>query len=85
MLVQIYEVTSPEEASALAELGVDHIGVLVGDGEFPREQSVQAQSRSTAAGCRLGSLSASPKLIPEEGSAPGFDIVYAITVARQAC
>src|SRR6266481_3759552 len=27
------------------------------------------------AGCRLGSLSASPKLIPEEGSAPGFDIV----------
>jgi hypothetical protein len=24
---------------------------------------------------RLGSLSASPKLIPEEGSAPGFDIV----------
>jgi hypothetical protein len=27
------------------------------------------------AGCRLGSLSASPKLIPEDGSAPGFDIV----------
>ena len=26
-------------------------------------------------GCRLGSLSASPKLIPEDGSAPGFDIV----------
>jgi hypothetical protein len=24
----------------------------------------------------LGSLSASPKLIPEVGSAPGFDIVY---------
>jgi phosphoribosylanthranilate isomerase len=45
MLVQIYEVTSPEEASALAELGVDRIGVLVGDGEFPREQSVQAAKR----------------------------------------
>ena len=27
------------------------------------------------AGCRLGSLRASPKLIPEDGSAPGFDIV----------
>jgi hypothetical protein len=27
------------------------------------------------AGCRLGSLRTSPKLIPEEGSAPGFDIV----------
>jgi len=32
-------------------------------------------SRRLHAGCRLGSLSASPKLIPEEGSAPGFDIV----------
>jgi phosphoribosylanthranilate isomerase len=40
MLVQIYEVSSPEEARTLAELGVDHIGVLVGDGSFPREQSV---------------------------------------------
>ena len=38
MLVQIYEVTSAEEASALTKLGVDHIGVLVGKGEFPREQ-----------------------------------------------
>jgi len=41
MLVQIYEVGSPEEARALGDLGVDHIGVLVGDGAFPREQSVQ--------------------------------------------
>ena len=37
MLVQIYEVQTPEEAVALARLGVDHIGVLVGDGAFPRE------------------------------------------------
>ena len=40
MLVQIYEVSSAEEAHALGNLGVDHIGVLVGDGTFPREQSV---------------------------------------------
>ena len=40
MIVQIYEISSPEEARALAELGVDHIGVLVGDGSFPREQSI---------------------------------------------
>jgi phosphoribosylanthranilate isomerase len=40
MLVQIYEASSPEEARALADLGVDHIGVLVGDGTFPRERSV---------------------------------------------
>jgi phosphoribosylanthranilate isomerase len=41
MLVQIYEITSPEEATALACLGVDHIGVLVGAGTFPREQSIE--------------------------------------------
>jgi phosphoribosylanthranilate isomerase len=37
MLVQIYEVQTPEEAIALAQLGVDHVGVLVGDGAFARE------------------------------------------------
>jgi hypothetical protein len=45
MLVQIYEVTSAEEASALTKFGVDHIGVLVGNGEFPREQSIEAAKR----------------------------------------
>src|ERR1700747_1594006 len=39
MIVQIYEVGTPEEAVALAGFGVDHIGVLVGDGAFPRELS----------------------------------------------
>jgi phosphoribosylanthranilate isomerase len=41
MLVQVYEITSPDEARALAELGVDHIGVLIGDGSFPREQPIE--------------------------------------------
>jgi phosphoribosylanthranilate isomerase len=36
MLVQIYEVRTPEEAVALAQVGVDHVGVLVGNGVFPR-------------------------------------------------
>ncbi len=40
MLVQIYEISSPQEANALGDLGVDHIGVLVGDGSFPRELSI---------------------------------------------
>ena len=40
MLVQIYETSSAEEARALADIGVDHIGVLVRDGSFPREQSI---------------------------------------------
>ena len=40
MLVQIYEIASAQEAAALFRMGVDHIGVLVGDGSFPREFSV---------------------------------------------
>jgi phosphoribosylanthranilate isomerase len=48
-LVQIYEVTSPEEASALARIGVDHIGVLVGKGNFPRERSYAATRQIFAA------------------------------------
>jgi phosphoribosylanthranilate isomerase len=48
-LVQIYEVTSPEEASALARIGVNHIGVLVGKGNFPREQSYAATRQIFAA------------------------------------
>ncbi len=41
MVVQIYEVTTPAEAGALGAMGVDHIGVLVGDGSFPREQTIE--------------------------------------------
>lgn len=37
MIIQIYEVNNPEEAKKLAELGVNHIGVLVGKGKYPRE------------------------------------------------
>src|SRR5262245_53916508 len=41
MIIQIYEVTRPAEAHALGAMGVDHIGVLVGDGSFPREQTIE--------------------------------------------
>jgi phosphoribosylanthranilate isomerase len=44
MLVQIYEVQSSEEGIALARLGVDHVGVLVGNGGFPREFSADRAS-----------------------------------------
>ena len=37
MIVQIYEVQSAAEAAAVAACGVDHVGVLVGFGAFPRE------------------------------------------------
>ncbi len=49
MIVQVYEVSSPEEARALSGFGVDHIGVLVGDGTFPREQSIEHAIRIFAA------------------------------------
>ena len=46
MIVQIYEVTSPAEARGLGAMGVDHIGVLVGDGSFPREQTIEERARN---------------------------------------
>jgi phosphoribosylanthranilate isomerase len=63
MLIQIYEVQAPEEARALAGLGVDHIGVLVGDGAFPRELGTSRARRifaATPAGARRVALSLSP-------------------------
>jgi phosphoribosylanthranilate isomerase len=58
MLVQIYEVTTPQEARALCALGVDHIGILVGDGTFPREQSWERAVAIAAAVVPPGKVSA---------------------------
>jgi phosphoribosylanthranilate isomerase len=49
ILTQIYEVGTPEEARAISAIGVDHIGILVGDGGFPREQPVAAAQSIAAA------------------------------------
>ena len=50
MITQIYEITSvEEEARGLCALGVDHVGVLVGDGSFPREQPIAAARRIVSA------------------------------------
>jgi phosphoribosylanthranilate isomerase len=49
MIVQIYEVTTPEEAGVLSAMGVEHVGVLVGDGSFPREQTVDRACKILAA------------------------------------
>ena len=49
MIVQIYEVTTPAEARALGAMGIDHIGVLVGDGSFPREQTIDSTREIFAA------------------------------------
>lgn len=39
MITQIYEAQNFDEAKNLVEVGVDNIGVLVGEGEYPREFS----------------------------------------------
>jgi phosphoribosylanthranilate isomerase len=62
MIVQIYEVTTPAEARALRAMGVDHIGVLVGEGSFPREQTIEKARDIFAAipsGSRASALSLS--------------------------
>jgi phosphoribosylanthranilate isomerase len=41
MIVQIYEINSPESAKEVSEIGVDHIGVLVGKGKYPREIPIE--------------------------------------------
>src|SRR5688500_8210928 len=44
MIVQIYETQQALEAQALEAVGVDHIGVLVGQGRYARElRSAQAR------------------------------------------
>jgi phosphoribosylanthranilate isomerase len=48
MLTQIYEIATPEEAAVICKIGVDHIGVLVGDGSFPREQPISAAGKIAA-------------------------------------
>src|SRR5437762_10047461 len=62
MIVQIYEVTTPAEARALGAMGVDHIGVLVGEGSFPREQTIDKAREIVAAipqGSKASTLSLS--------------------------
>jgi phosphoribosylanthranilate isomerase len=59
MLTQIYEISSPYEARAVSEIGIDHVGVLVGDGEFPREQPLAraaAIAGAIAAPAKLSAL-----------------------------
>ncbi len=58
MIVQIYEINSADDAREMAEMGVDHVGVLVGKGKYPRElpiekakiifQSVPSQNKKVA-------------------------------------
>jgi hypothetical protein len=46
---QIYEVSKPGEVHLISKIGVDHIGILIGNGELPRELSIRGGSESS--GC----------------------------------
>src|SRR6516164_4036809 len=74
MIVQIYEVTTPEEARTLGEMGVDHIGVLVGDGSFPREQTIE-KAREIFAAIPAGSKRSALSLSHD------VDLIVRITTA----
>ncbi len=81
MLVQIYEVRTPEEGVALVRLGVDHIGVLVGNGAFPRElPAAQAAAIFAALPTRTKrlvlSLSADPREIARVVERTRPDIIH---------
>jgi phosphoribosylanthranilate isomerase len=81
VIVQIYEVQSPGEARDLTRVGVDHVGVLVGPGEFPRELSnartceifaaVEAPARKVAL-----SLSIDPDAVARIIEATEPDVVH---------
>jgi phosphoribosylanthranilate isomerase len=58
MLTQIYEISTPSEAQAVSEIGIDHVGVLVGEGEFPREQPLARSAEIAAAISPLSKFSA---------------------------
>ena len=59
MLTQVYEVTDPETARAVSEIGVNHIGTKVGDGSRPRELTVlqaRAVKGAVGAGSKFSAL-----------------------------
>jgi phosphoribosylanthranilate isomerase len=58
MLTQIYEVATPEEAVAISAIGVDHIGILIGDGRFPRELNLHGAQTVAQAARRPSKVSA---------------------------
>jgi phosphoribosylanthranilate isomerase len=49
VIVQIYEVSTPDDAQSISAIGIDHVGVLLGAGEFPRELSLET-ARNVADG-----------------------------------
>ena len=58
MLVQIFEVQTPEEALALARLGVDHTGVAAQAALEPVYETAEGWHQSTRGACSWADLPA---------------------------
>src|SRR5215213_7571033 len=78
MLTQIYEVSTPEEARAIAAIGVAHIGILVGRGEFPRELKLAEAAAAVPPPAKVSALflTAEVALIEEWAARLGPSIVH---------
>ncbi len=65
MLTQVYEVSTPGEARLISQIGVDHIGILIGNDEFPRELPIEVAAEVAAAvlpSSRVSALFLAPDL-----------------------
>ncbi len=65
MLTQVYEVSTPGEARLISQIGVDHIGILIGNDEFPRELPIEVAAEVAAAvlpSSRVSALFLTPDL-----------------------
>jgi len=56
MIVQIYEIQSPEEAEAMIELGVDHIGTIILSSQQCQNQVLKTTVETVQAAGRISSL-----------------------------
>ncbi len=88
MIVQIYEVNNPIEAKKLAELGVDHIGVVAGKNEYPCELSFETTKKifeELPEGVKSValSLSSNSKIIKELIEEVNPDILHLATLPEQ--
>ncbi|MBV8402519.1 MAG: hypothetical protein JOZ17_27920 [Acetobacteraceae bacterium] len=73
MLTQIDEVSTAEEARAISAIGVNHAGVLVGTGEFPRELGMAAAGSVAASilpGSKFSALFLAADIVLVEAWAP---------------
>lgn len=81
MIVQIYEIRTPAESKAVVDLGVDHVGMLVGKNKFPGEinyDQANAISEAITGTAQVSALSLSQNIddIRDLVKSVKFDILH---------